>query len=163
MLKKCAQQHFSTKFQCPSSQVFLQRRKLHVFGIETSCDDTAAAIVNDLGIVSECKITHGEIVAKHGGVFPNAMAEAQKQTIDHVIQETILHAQDANIMHKLDAIAVTCGPGLPPCLKQVSFNFFKFFREFWQPKHWQQNTTNPLFQYIIWRATFCYHACYMQA
>jgi N6-L-threonylcarbamoyladenine synthase len=100
---------------------FSQTRQIKVrsvLGIETSCDDTGVAIVNSNGkILSERLITHYDIVKQYGGVFPNEVAPYHQQTIQRLISETIDEASGMNNFNGIDAVAVTCGPGLNPCLK----------------------------------------------
>ncbi|GHS91515.1 tRNA N6-adenosine threonylcarbamoyltransferase [Alphaproteobacteria bacterium] len=86
-----------------------------VLGIETSCDETAAAIVCDEGrgterIVSNIVRTQVEEHADYGGVVPELAARAHADLILPIIQQAF-HA--ANLVpEKIDAIAATCGPGL---------------------------------------------------
>ncbi len=81
-----------------------------VLGIESSCDETAAAIVNDKReILSEVVQTQLEHKA-FGGVVPEIAARAHLDHIDEIIEETF---KQANLSPKdVDAIAVSAGPGL---------------------------------------------------
>ena len=86
---------------------------LTFLGIESSCDDTAAAVVRD-GISRE--ILSSEIegqVALHsafGGVVPEIAARAHAERLDHVVERALAAAGLA--LRELDGIAVTAGPGL---------------------------------------------------
>ena len=82
-----------------------------VLGIETSCDETAAAIVED-GRRVRADVVASQILvhAPYGGVVPEVASRQHVATIVPVIQRTVA---DAGIsLGDLDAIAVTCGPGL---------------------------------------------------
>ncbi|KAL0484596.1 tRNA N6-adenosine threonylcarbamoyltransferase, mitochondrial [Acrasis kona] len=87
-----------------------------VLGIETSCDDTGIAIMDESGrIISETLITHSQLVADWGGVHPHEISKAHKKTLDGAIEETI---NKSNLQTSdIDAIAVTNGPGLMSCLR----------------------------------------------
>ena len=81
-----------------------------VLGIESSCDETAAALVNDnKEILSSVVLTQSE--HKHfGGVVPEIAARAHLDHIDEIIEETF---KKANLTpNDIDAVAVAAGPGL---------------------------------------------------
>lgn len=82
-----------------------------VLGIESSCDETAAAIINEKKeILAETVFTQLEEHKKYGGVVPEIAARAHLEYIDKIIEDTI---KKANIEFKdLDAIAAAAGPGL---------------------------------------------------
>ncbi len=82
-----------------------------VLGIETSCDETAAAVVED-GRRVRADVVASQILvhAPYGGVVPEVASRQHVATIVPVIQRTVA---DAGIgFGDLDAVAVTCGPGL---------------------------------------------------
>ncbi|VVB03440.1 unnamed protein product [Arabis nemorensis] len=89
---------------------------LVVLGIETSCDDTAAAVVRGNGeILSQVISSQAELLAQYGGVAPKQAEEAHSRVIDKVVQDAL---DSANITEKdLSAVAVTIGPGLSLCLR----------------------------------------------
>ncbi|KAG2729676.1 hypothetical protein I3843_01G256200 [Carya illinoinensis] len=89
---------------------------LLVLGIETSCDDTAAAVVRSSGeILSQVVSSQADLLARYGGVAPKMAEEAHLQVIDKVVQETL---DRANVSETdLSAVAVTIGPGLSLCLR----------------------------------------------
>ncbi|KAL5571556.1 hypothetical protein UlMin_021153 [Ulmus minor] len=89
---------------------------LIVLGIETSCDDTAAAVVRSNGeILSQVVSSQADLLARYGGVAPKMAEEAHAQVIDQVVQETL---DKANLCERdLSAVAVTIGPGLSLCLR----------------------------------------------
>jgi N6-L-threonylcarbamoyladenine synthase len=82
-----------------------------VLGIETSCDETAAAIVEDgRRVLSDVVASQILVHAPYGGVVPEVASRQHVATIVPVIQRTVADAGIA--LGDLDAIAVTCGPGL---------------------------------------------------
>lgn len=82
-----------------------------VLGIETSCDETAAAIVTDnREIRSNVVLSQLQEHAVYGGVVPEVAARSHLEHIDKVIQAAL---DDANLtFDNLDGVAATCGPGL---------------------------------------------------
>jgi N6-L-threonylcarbamoyladenine synthase len=82
-----------------------------VLGIETSCDETAAAIVeNGTKLLSNITATSSGLHARTGGIIPEEAARKQVESIIPVID---LALNDANIKIKdIDCLAVTSGPGL---------------------------------------------------
>jgi N6-L-threonylcarbamoyladenine synthase len=82
-----------------------------VLGIETSCDETAAAIVED-GRRVRADVVASQILvhAPYGGVVPEVASRQHVATIVPVIQRTVAAAGIG--FGDLDAVAVTCGPGL---------------------------------------------------
>ena len=82
-----------------------------MLGIESSCDETAAAIVRDDGTVMASQIaSQMDIHASHGGVVPEIAARAHLDSIDIVIAGAL---RDAGIgMDDIDGVAATGGPGL---------------------------------------------------
>lgn len=87
-----------------------------VLGIETSCDDTAAAVVRSNGeILSQVVSSQADLLERYGGVDPKKAGEAHSQVIDEVVQRAL---DEASLTEKeLSAVAVTIGPGLSLCLR----------------------------------------------
>lgn len=84
---------------------------LTILGIESSCDDTAAAVVrSDRMILSSEVADQGALHAAFGGVVPEIAARAHTEKLDLSV-EAALHKADVTL-RDLDAIAVTAGPGL---------------------------------------------------
>lgn len=84
---------------------------LRVLGIESSCDETAAAIVEG-GRVILCNVIASQVDlhAQFGGVYPELASREHVRAIHAVVAQAL---QDAHLqMSDLDAIAVTRGPGL---------------------------------------------------
>lgn len=90
-----------------------------VLGLETSCDDTAAAVLDDgkvLSSVVSTQMEHGE----YGGVVPEIASRAHLRNILPVIEEALNSAKLSK--GDVEALAVTAGPGLiGPLLVGVNF------------------------------------------
>ncbi len=85
---------------------------MKVLGIETSCDDTAVAIVDDKkNILSNVALSQIKEHEPYGGVVPEIAARAHIDALDSLIKKALLDANIKNLK-ELDAIAVTAGPGL---------------------------------------------------
>jgi N6-L-threonylcarbamoyladenine synthase len=84
---------------------------MKILGIETSCDETAASIVEEgTRVLSSVVASSLEMHVKTGGIVPEVAAREQVKSIIPVIDEAF---KKANITEKeIDAIAVTVGPGL---------------------------------------------------
>ncbi len=82
-----------------------------ILGIETSCDETAAAIVEDgRKILSNVVASQIPLHAQYGGVFPEIASREHVLKIIPVVEDTV---KQANVtFHDLAAISVTYGPGL---------------------------------------------------
>lgn len=82
-----------------------------VLGIETSCDETAAAVVDgDRRILSNLVLSQLEEHKAFGGVVPEIAARAHLDHLDRLIAAAM---QDAGVKYAdLSAVAATCGPGL---------------------------------------------------
>jgi N6-L-threonylcarbamoyladenine synthase len=84
---------------------------VRILGIETSCDDTGAAVVeNGTRILSNILLSQGELHARYGGVFPEMASRSHVETIEPVIRRAMEEAHLS--VEELDAVAVTRGPGL---------------------------------------------------
>jgi N6-L-threonylcarbamoyladenine synthase len=83
-----------------------------VLGIETSCDETAAAVVADgPTILSSVVSSQVDLHARYGGVVPELAGRAHLELLTPVIAEALERA-DADGTPPVDAVAATCGPGL---------------------------------------------------
>lgn len=88
---------------------------MRLLGIETSCDDTAAAVVVDgYTVLSNILASQDEFHREYGGIVPEIASRKHAETINAVI-ELALRKADCTF-EGLDGIAVTCGPGLPGSL-----------------------------------------------
>ena len=82
-----------------------------ILAIETSCDETAAAVIKDgFQIKSNVVASQIEIHRRYGGVFPEVASRQHILAIDTVIRDALTQAQTS--WAEVDAIAVTYGPGL---------------------------------------------------
>lgn len=82
-----------------------------ILGIETSCDETAAAIVDsDRRILSSVTLSQIKQHEAYGGVVPEIAARAHQDLLGSIIQEALKKANCA--LNDMDGIAVTAGPGL---------------------------------------------------
>lgn len=85
-----------------------------ILGIETSCDETAAAILQKTNariiILSNIVASSASMQSKYGGIIPEQAAREQIKSIIPVIKKAIDAAQLT--INEIDAIAVTYGPGL---------------------------------------------------
>ncbi len=82
-----------------------------VLGIETSCDETSAAVVKGgRRILSNVIVSQGELHGEYGGIVPEVAARAHVEALSPAIGEALLQA-DATFWD-LDAVAATLGPGL---------------------------------------------------
>jgi N6-L-threonylcarbamoyladenine synthase len=83
-----------------------------ILAIETSCDETAAAVIADgQTILSNVVATQIEIHRRYGGVFPEVASRQHVLAIQPVVTQA-LHEAGISDLQSLDAIAVTHGPGL---------------------------------------------------
>lgn len=84
---------------------------LRVLGIETSCDETAVAIVDaNKNILAHTVLSQIDDHADYGGVVPEIAARQHISNLDHLIRRTLREAGVS--LEDLDAIAATTGPGL---------------------------------------------------
>lgn len=82
---------------------------MNILGIETSCDETAAAIVRDgREVISNVVYTQIPLHQPYGGVVPEIASRAHIEKIGEVVRTAMTE--------KIDAVAVTYGPGLSPAL-----------------------------------------------
>lgn len=82
---------------------------MNILGIESSCDDTSAAILTEEGVKSNI-IASQSIHIKFGGVVPELASRAHQKTISQTVDQALNEA-DSKI-EDIDLIAVTQGPGL---------------------------------------------------
>ena len=95
------------------------REKITFLGIETSCDETAAAVIreNEKGTADVLSNVVSSQINEHkefGGVVPEVAARAHLENIDYIINKSL---KDSDItLNEIDGIAATAGPGLIVCL-----------------------------------------------
>jgi N6-L-threonylcarbamoyladenine synthase len=84
---------------------------MHILGIETSCDETAAAILTgERKVLSNIVLSQDEVHAPYGGVVPELASRQHLQSIGYVVGECLHRAEVS--LSGIDAYAVTIGPGL---------------------------------------------------
>ena len=98
---------------------------MNILGIETSCDETAAAVVRDgREVLSNVVYTQIPLHQPYGGVVPEIASRAHVEKISQVVGEAINQFKSNNQAisnqtisnQTIDAVAVTYGPGLSPAL-----------------------------------------------
>lgn len=90
-------------------------KPLTILGIETSCDETAAAVVRGTApgpgeILSNIVFSQIEAHAPYGGVVPEIASRAHLEILDDIVQRALDEAKIT--VGELDGIAATAGPGL---------------------------------------------------
>ena len=102
-----------------------QASPMYILGIETSCDETAAAIVQDGTAVLSSKISSQiSIHHQYGGVVPELASRKHIESIVAVVDEAI--SESGLKKNQIDALAATRGPGLVGALL-VGFSFAKAY------------------------------------
>jgi len=87
----------------------MDKKNITILGIESSCDDTSAAVIRD-GILLSNVIASQKVHEEYGGVVPELASRAHQQNIVPVVDAAIRRAGIDK--HELSAIAFTRGPGL---------------------------------------------------
>lgn len=84
---------------------------MKILGIETSCDETAAAVIEDGSVIhSDVVASQAELHARYGGIVPEVASRQHLLTIVPVVKQAL---DEAGLrLDQLDGIAVTNGPGL---------------------------------------------------
>lgn len=93
---------------------------MYILGIETSCDDTCAAVLHDDKILSNIVSSQIDLYQKWGGVVPDIAKRAHQERIDPVVKLALKKAKIT--IDQIDLIAATRGPGLGIALA-VGFNY----------------------------------------
>lgn len=89
--------------------------KNYILSIDTSCDDTSAAVTCGTTILSNVIASQTQLHKEYGGVFPTVAKQAHKENIIPVIAVALKRAKVT--IDEIEAIAVTQGPGLAPALE----------------------------------------------
>ena len=101
-------------------------KKITILGIESSCDETAASIIQEekgqIKILSNIVSSQFDVHKEYGGVVPELAARAHVEKIDLIAEKAILESKIK--LDEIDAIGATAGPGLIVCLT-VGLNFGK--------------------------------------
>ncbi len=103
------------------------KKKTIILGIETSCDETAAAVIQENNaispdILSNVVSSQIDVHKEFGGVVPELAARSHIEKIDLIVKKAI--NESGKNLSEIDAVAVTAGPGLIVCLS-VGLNFAK--------------------------------------
>lgn len=86
-----------------------------ILAIDTSCDDTSAAVTAGTAVLSNVISSQTALHAPYGGVFPTVAKLAHRENIDGVVE---LALKEAGVSwNEIAAVAVTQGPGLAPALE----------------------------------------------
>ena len=107
-------------------------KKITFLGIETSCDETAAAIIreNNKGTADILSNIVSSQISEHkkfGGVVPELAARAHLENIEYIIKTAL---EESNVsLNEIDGVAATAGPGLIVCLT-VGLNIGKSIAAF---------------------------------
>ncbi|MDD4780755.1 MAG: tRNA (adenosine(37)-N6)-threonylcarbamoyltransferase complex transferase subunit TsaD [Tissierellia bacterium] len=108
----------------------MKDNKVLILAIESSCDETAAAVVeNGRNVLSNVISSQIEIHKQFGGVVPEVASRKHIENINDVVYEALIKAQVNK--EDIDAIAVTYGPGLVGALL-VGINFAKGLSYAWE-------------------------------
>ena len=103
---------------------------MKILAIDTSCDDTAIAIIEGNGsqfrIKSNIVSSQVKIHQKYGGVYPSLAKREHLKNLPLVLKKAL----GRNSKDNIDALAVTIGPGLEPCL-WTGINFAKELAQKW--------------------------------
>ena len=107
-------------------------KNITFLGIETSCDETAAAVIRENGqgtadILSNVVSSQIEEHKKFGGVVPELAARAHLENIEYIIDTALKESGTA--INEIDGVAATAGPGLIVCLT-VGLNIGKSIAAF---------------------------------
>ena len=83
-----------------------------VLGIESSCDDSCAAVVSSKGsILSTFQLSQEKQNQQNRGVIPSEAAKTHRKNLPIVVEKAL-----GSIYGEIDAVALTIGPGIAPCL-----------------------------------------------
>ena len=88
---------------------------MNILAIDTSADETSAAVVCGRRVLSHVEYSQILLHAKWGGIMPSVARRAHEERIDQVIEKALKNAQCA--MNNIHAVAVTYGPGLAIALE----------------------------------------------
>ncbi len=140
-----------------------------ILGIETSCDETAIAVLegkeSDITIRSNVVSSQIKLHAEFGGVVPSLAAREHTKNIGHVFETALKKGGVSNISNEVDLIAVTHGPGLGPALlvgiafaKTLAMTYDKpligtnhlqgHIYSNWLPENYKSQNLNPKFSVL---------------
>jgi N6-L-threonylcarbamoyladenine synthase len=105
-----------------------------ILAIETSCDETAIAVLKNGKILSNIVSSQVKIHAEWGGVVPSLAKREHLKNLPIVLKKALMEAKldtEYKILNTIDAIAVTTGPGLEPAL-WTGINFAQELAKKWK-------------------------------
>ena len=83
-----------------------------ILGIESSCDDSCAAIVSDRGeVLCSFQLSQEKQNQRNRGIIPSEAAKSHQRNIPVVVDQAM-----QSVKQDIDAVALTIGPGIAPCL-----------------------------------------------
>lgn len=85
---------------------------MYILGIDTSCDDTSCAVLEDTILKSNVIIDQNEVHARFGGIVPEMAARMHTEAISLCVEKAMTEAG----VSQMDMVGVTVGPGLMPSL-----------------------------------------------
>ena len=86
-----------------------EKKEPVILGIESSCDETAAAVIRGRKILSDEIASSASVQALYGGVVPEIASRAHADAVDKVVRAAIENAEIT--ADEIDAVAVTYGAG----------------------------------------------------
>ena len=97
---------------------------LKILAIETSCDETAIALLDrqgelekpDIKILGNTLLSQVALHEQYGGVYPNLAKREHQKNLPPLLEQTLKEAGEDSNNPNIDCIAVTSGPGLEPAL-----------------------------------------------
>lgn len=126
-------------------------RTINVLGIESSCDDTGVAVINQDGqVLSNCINSQLKKHLHNGGIIPGLARDFHLQNIDNVARQAIEESGLGKVAKDIDAIAVSTRPGLQHSL-QVGLDYARVLaKKYSKPlipiHHMQAHALMPLMQ-----------------
>jgi N6-L-threonylcarbamoyladenine synthase len=110
-------------------------KSMTILAIETSCDETAVAILKakegKMKILANVVASQIKIHQKYGGVYPTLAKREHQRNLPFVLKKALKKAGLKISAPEIDLIAVTIGPGLEPCL-WTGINFAKTLSQNWK-------------------------------
>ena len=93
------------------AEALKNQEHVRILSLETSCDETAAAVVEDGRIIlSNAVYSQIDLHALYGGVVPEIASRAHVEKVSQIVDAALSEA--GVTLEQIDALAVTCGPGL---------------------------------------------------
>uniref|UniRef100_A0A8W4FEH8 N(6)-L-threonylcarbamoyladenine synthase n=1 Tax=Sus scrofa TaxID=9823 RepID=A0A8W4FEH8_PIG len=128
-LSKGKNYEFLRSFNIQPGKLFLHKL---VLGIETSCDDTAAAVVDETGnVLGEAIHSQTEVHLKTGGIIPPVAQQLHRENIQRIVQEALSASKVSP--SELSAVATTVKPGLALSLGVGLFFSLQLVDQFKKP------------------------------